>query len=748
VPYQAVLRGINSKASKARKEFIELCCDAETEKKFTDDTETEKKFTDDTICAAEKEKLTEEQIAKNTKVFQLAQAKANWYTTTLHAINSGIVKLSKQTQATTVYRGVTGGVLPEEFWVPNEHGVIGGVDMSFMSTSPKRDIALGYMNSGDLPSKILFEIRMGMIDRGADVSMLSQYPAEAEILFAPLTGLEVAAEPRDENGLLIIELRLSCNMHDRTIEDVIGKMKTSHIDLLNTCMDDMRLSVPGLPPAILEPLVAVKEAGQGRPHQFYMKPKQYLEVTNQAFNAQDKCYARLADKKHWATMDGDKAIIASSMRQAAEKCNNEGRPKEAAALLKMAVETAGVPEEHEEGVVLKMVELKVKFGWQPEADARLALEAAGLLLATNGSDHGQWTSTLMELGVLAGDRLTVGRLAALYGHPASVATPDPGYADLPLVGYKTQPFFHQINTKSPSLQLVQDEPYVFLHPGFLTPDECREAMALFALSSKKGSSATSEAQTKTRTSSTVVYGVGTELPLLRDLRKRIATLARVDVTQLQATKITCYEKGQFFGKHVDSMGHDLKVQWTNRMMCGTKTAEQLPAQACFMSKTPERFCTVWIYLNDVEKGGNTRFHSSTPEDALYQAFLPKLGKVFQKKIPGLPKSRSKSEDLVIKPKAGTAVIHFPSTTQEYYGMPDNLSVHEGEPAVDPKYILQQFIYWEPLETVMDNYKAALRSPYMANPDGLGFEEREQTLYQTMFGTPMPSSSADAPVEAT
>jgi len=114
----------------------------------------------------------------------------------------------------------------------------------------------------------------------------------------------------------------------------------------------------------------------------------------------------------------------------------------------------------------------------------------------------------------------------------------------------------------------------------------------------------------------------------------------------------------------------------------------------------------------------------------------------------LPKSRSKSEDLVIKPKAGTAVIHFPSTTQEYYGMPDNLSVHEGEPAVDPKYILQQFIYWEPLETVMDNYKAALRSPYMANPDGLGFEEREQTLYQTMFGTPMPSSSADAPVEAT
>ena len=28
---------------------------------------------------------------------------------------------------------------------------------------------------------------MGMIDRGADVSILSQFPAEREILFAPLT---------------------------------------------------------------------------------------------------------------------------------------------------------------------------------------------------------------------------------------------------------------------------------------------------------------------------------------------------------------------------------------------------------------------------------------------------------------------------------------------------------------------------------------------------------------------------------
>ena len=67
---------------------------------------------------------------------------------------------------------------------------------------------------------MLFEIRMGMIDRGADVSLLSQFPGEKEILFSPLTGLEVASVPRVEDGIIVVELRLSCNLHDLTIEQV------------------------------------------------------------------------------------------------------------------------------------------------------------------------------------------------------------------------------------------------------------------------------------------------------------------------------------------------------------------------------------------------------------------------------------------------------------------------------------------------------------------------------------------------
>eukprot|EP00966_Prymnesium_polylepis_P334443 7389817-Prymnesium_polylepis.2 len=79
------------------------------------------------------------------------------FVTTLHAINSGIVKLSKLTKATTVYRGVSGGFLPAEFWQPNEHGVMGGVDLAFMSTSTERDVALGYMKQKGDTAQILFE---------------------------------------------------------------------------------------------------------------------------------------------------------------------------------------------------------------------------------------------------------------------------------------------------------------------------------------------------------------------------------------------------------------------------------------------------------------------------------------------------------------------------------------------------------------------------------------------------------------
>ena len=60
-----------------------------------------------------------------------------------------------------------------------------------------------------------------MVDRGADLSWLSQYPHEKETLFGPLTGLEVH-RTRVEDSLLVVETHLSTNPYAATMEQVQG----------------------------------------------------------------------------------------------------------------------------------------------------------------------------------------------------------------------------------------------------------------------------------------------------------------------------------------------------------------------------------------------------------------------------------------------------------------------------------------------------------------------------------------------
>ena len=102
---------------------------------------------------------------------QLCQG--NRYTTTLHTINSAVVKLGKLQPAMKVYRGVTGGMLPEIFWHANQHNVRGGCEYGFLSTTTDRHVATDYAASGG-KAGIVFEIQMGMVDRGASLSWLSQ----------------------------------------------------------------------------------------------------------------------------------------------------------------------------------------------------------------------------------------------------------------------------------------------------------------------------------------------------------------------------------------------------------------------------------------------------------------------------------------------------------------------------------------------------------------------------------------------
>ena len=168
-----------------------------------------------------------------------------------------------------MYRGISGGVLPEQFRKPNKQNVCGGVEFSFMSTTTNREVAAHYAAGGG-KAGLLFEIQMGIIDRGAEISWLSQYPHEKEILFAPLTGLEVLKQ-RIEGAVIVLDVRLSVNLTSITVEQVVAKMQRSHQTLLSLLSNSFKAELPPVSPALdaLTPLLHLEDrASNIDPHQF------------------------------------------------------------------------------------------------------------------------------------------------------------------------------------------------------------------------------------------------------------------------------------------------------------------------------------------------------------------------------------------------------------------------------------------------------------------------------------------------
>lgn len=131
--------------------------------------------------------------------------KGNSYPTTIHILSAAIIKLSKVQEACVVYRA-PGGALPKSFWKKDDYGTCGGIEPAFLSTTTSKEEAMHYARRS--PSKMIFEVRQGMVARGASISWLSQHPTEQEILLPPLTVLEVMAI-RVEGTVIVAELRPS-----------------------------------------------------------------------------------------------------------------------------------------------------------------------------------------------------------------------------------------------------------------------------------------------------------------------------------------------------------------------------------------------------------------------------------------------------------------------------------------------------------------------------------------------------------
>ncbi|KOO33679.1 ankyrin repeat protein [Chrysochromulina tobinii] len=183
--------------------------------------------------------------SKDPAMVKLARdlTKGNGYVTTIHAINSCVIKLSKLTKAGKVWRGIKGATLPKEFWVANQMGVRGGIEYAFSSTTTDREQALVYSGGGDdSVASTIFEMQMGMVDRGADLTWLSQYPHEREVLLPPLTGIE-ALGTDVQGSTLLIHSRLSLNLAAHTLDQVLSRRIKMIRDILDGIELEMRDSL-------------------------------------------------------------------------------------------------------------------------------------------------------------------------------------------------------------------------------------------------------------------------------------------------------------------------------------------------------------------------------------------------------------------------------------------------------------------------------------------------------------------------
>lgn len=172
--------------------------------------------------------------------------KGNQYRTTIHAIVSGVIKLSQCTvlpPSRKVYRGLGGMLLPDRFWQPDEFGCRGGVDFGFMSTTSNEDVAIMYSGRASSQLSTIFEIDVGQIDRGASISWLSQYPEEEEFLVPPLSNLEVIESPRlkrliSGSEILVLKLRVNVNVKSKTMDELIATRRRLHIDTMKNLLSE------------------------------------------------------------------------------------------------------------------------------------------------------------------------------------------------------------------------------------------------------------------------------------------------------------------------------------------------------------------------------------------------------------------------------------------------------------------------------------------------------------------------------
>ena len=212
-----------------------------------------------------------------------------------------------------------------------------------------------------------------------------------------------------------------------------------------------------------------------------------------------------------------------------------------------------------------------------------------------------------------------------------IATPVFTVQDRPMI----PPVYNGVNPDYPGLRVINTSPPIFAVDNFLTPYECDFLMHVAQDSFQpapvvgKGVGEISPS----RTSSTC-YLAREDLPAIM---QKVQLLTGKPQEHCELPQVGRYFPSQQYLQHYDAF--DLATEDGRR----------------FAANGGQRTVTVLLYLNDVLRGGATRF-------------------------PAL--------NLEVQPRRGTALVFFPATVD---GMLDKMALHAAMPAIDTKYVSQIWI---------------------------------------------------------
>eukprot|EP00966_Prymnesium_polylepis_P297990 6885582-Prymnesium_polylepis.1 len=263
-----------------------------------------------------------------------------------------------------------------------------------------------------------------MVDRGSDVSWLSQYPHEQEIIWAPLTGLEVLKMQVDVTKVLTIEMRPSINLTNSTIDGVVSRLQRSHLQLIDMLVDALR--VAGVPVHASGPLEVLRSEVERQDPMVFNDDAHYMAATRRALEVKRSICASLDDTRFWVSHGVEsKEELASRMRSSAEVCARAGEIEAAIMLLKASLEHQPLSSD---GAALVDEATATKLDTMAGGEWRVRVLYL-LLEPQDGKlpSEGPWAATLVHL--VKGERLSESpvrrKQSATLGLVGSVPSPLP-----------------------------------------------------------------------------------------------------------------------------------------------------------------------------------------------------------------------------------------------------------------------------------------------------------------------------------